>query len=70
MNLFSQCACHQAVLYDHNIASVKLWSMHAVKRGDRIAQRILERIVTPEVEEVTDLDVTVRGCGGYGSTGH
>ena len=44
--------------------------MTAVKRGDRIAQLILERIVTPEVEEVADLDVTIRGSGGYGSTGH
>ena len=42
----------------------------AVKRGDRIAQLILEKIVTPEVEEVDELDITVRGAGGYGSTGH
>ena len=41
----------------------------AVACGDRIAQLILERIVTPEVEEVQELDVTVRGAGGYGSTG-
>jgi len=41
----------------------------AVKKGDRIAQLILERIMTPEVEEVEDLDATVRGSGGYGSTG-
>ncbi|BDA40662.1 Deoxyuridine 5'-triphosphate nucleotidohydrolase [Coccomyxa sp. Obi] len=40
-----------------------------VKKGDRIAQLILERIMTPEVEEVEDLDSTVRGAGGYGSTG-
>lgn len=41
----------------------------AVRKGDRIAQLILERIMTPEVEEVDDLDSTVRGSGGYGSTG-
>ena len=40
-----------------------------VRRGDRVAQLILERIVTPEVEEVDDLDATARGAGGYGSTG-
>ncbi len=40
-----------------------------MKKGDRVAQLILERIVTPEVEEVEDLDATVRGAGGYGSTG-
>jgi dUTP pyrophosphatase len=44
-------------------------SAGAVKKGDRIAQLILERIVTPEVEEVEELDETVRGAGGYGSTG-
>lgn len=40
-----------------------------MKQGDRIAQLILERIMTPEVQEVTDLDATQRGANGYGSTG-
>ncbi|CAL1355933.1 unnamed protein product [Linum trigynum] len=40
-----------------------------VKQGDRIAQLIIEKIVTPEVVEVEDLDATVRGEGGFGSTG-
>ncbi|XP_019187107.1 PREDICTED: deoxyuridine 5'-triphosphate nucleotidohydrolase-like [Ipomoea nil] len=40
-----------------------------VKVGDRIAQLIIQNIVTPEVEEVDDLDSTVRGSGGFGSTG-
>lgn len=40
-----------------------------VKLGDRIAQLIIEKIVTPEVVEVEDLDATVRGEGGFGSTG-
>ncbi|KAK1407497.1 hypothetical protein QVD17_39113 [Tagetes erecta] len=40
-----------------------------VKVGDRIAQLIVEKIVTPEVVEVDDLDATVRGAGGFGSTG-
>ena len=38
-------------------------------QGDRVAQLILERIVTPEVLEVDELDATQRGSGGYGSTG-
>jgi dUTP pyrophosphatase len=29
----------------------------------------LERITTPEVVEVEELDETTRGAGGYGSTG-
>ncbi|KAH9652165.1 Deoxyuridine 5'-triphosphate nucleotidohydrolase [Citrus sinensis] len=40
-----------------------------VKRGDRIAQLIIEKIVTPDVLEVQHLDSTVRGEGGFGSTG-
>ena len=40
-----------------------------VKMGDRIAQLILEKIDTPPVKEVQDLDDTVRGAGGFGSTG-
>ncbi|KAL5704569.1 dUTP diphosphatase [Ranunculus cassubicifolius] len=40
-----------------------------VKYGDRIAQLIIQKIMTPEVFEVEDLDSTVRGVGGFGSTG-
>ena len=40
-----------------------------VKKGDRVAQMILERIMTPQVVEVESLDDTTRGAGGYGSTG-
>lgn len=40
-----------------------------VKRGDRIAQLILERISMAEAVEVEDLDNTTRGAGGFGSTG-
>ncbi|KAM6579925.1 hypothetical protein CsatA_003699 [Cannabis sativa] len=40
-----------------------------VKVGDRIAQLIIEKIITPDVMEVEDLDATVRGSGGFGSTG-
>ncbi|XP_047317511.1 deoxyuridine 5'-triphosphate nucleotidohydrolase-like [Impatiens glandulifera] len=40
-----------------------------IKSGDRIAQLIIEKIVTPEVAEVDELDSTVRGAGGFGSTG-
>lgn len=40
-----------------------------VKEGDRIAQLVLERIYTPEVLEVQELEESVRGAGGFGSTG-
>ncbi|CAM8935929.1 unnamed protein product [Rhodiola kirilowii] len=51
------------ILFNHSDADFE------VKEGDRIAQLILEKIVTPEVVEVEDLDETVRGAGGFGSTG-
>jgi dUTP pyrophosphatase len=40
-----------------------------VKEGDRIAQLVLERIYTPEVTVVEELEESVRGAGGFGSTG-
>ncbi|EGU12540.1 putative DUTPase Dut [Rhodotorula toruloides ATCC 204091] len=40
-----------------------------ISTGDRIAQLILERIVTPEPVEVSSLTETARGAGGFGSTG-
>ena len=42
-----------------------------VNQGDRIAQLIFEKIYTctPEVVEYSDLSVTQRGVGGFGSTG-
>ncbi|EFJ45270.1 hypothetical protein VOLCADRAFT_109897 [Volvox carteri f. nagariensis] len=40
-----------------------------VKVGDRVAQLVLEKITTPDVEEVEELDATERGANGYGSTG-
>ncbi|NWR69140.1 DUT protein, partial [Centropus unirufus] len=40
-----------------------------VKKGDRIAQLICERIFYPELEEVQALDDTERGEDGFGSTG-
>lgn len=40
-----------------------------IKAGDRVAQLILERIAIADVEEVSSLDETARGEGGFGSTG-
>ena len=37
-------------------------------RGERIAQLIIERVDTPDIEVVDDLDDTTRGEGGFGST--
>jgi len=40
-----------------------------IERGARIAQAILAPVVRGCWHEVTDLDVTPRGSGGFGSTG-
>ena len=42
---------------------------YEVKTGDKIAQLLLEKIITPLVEEVDQLVSTERGEGGFGSTG-
>lgn len=40
-----------------------------VKRGDRIAQMIINKIERIEFEEVSELPSTERGAGGFGHTG-
>jgi len=40
-----------------------------VKRGDRIAQMVIQRVEAARVEVVEELGDTVRGEGGFGSTG-
>ncbi|OAA68105.1 DeoxyUTP pyrophosphatase [Niveomyces insectorum RCEF 264] len=40
----------------------------AIAAGDRVAQLVLERIVTPDVVELPELPASVRGAGGVGST--
>lgn len=37
--------------------------------GDRIAQLLLQRVGHAQIVEVDDLDDTVRGVGGFGSSG-
>ncbi|EIE99619.1 dUTP diphosphatase [Saccharomonospora glauca] len=40
-----------------------------LRRGDRIAQLVVQRVERADFVEVEQLDETVRGAGGYGSTG-
>lgn len=40
-----------------------------INRGDRIAQMVIARAEQAEVQVVTVLDQSVRGAGGFGSTG-
>ena len=46
-----------------------LRGIYDVRKGDRIAQLIIEKIATPELEIVDSLDDTDRGESGFGSTG-
>ena len=49
----------------HNLSN----DNYVINKNDRIAQLILEQIKTPPVELVEELDDTIRGEGGFGSTG-
>lgn len=40
-----------------------------IKKGDRIAQLVIQKVELPEVEVVDELSDTARGAGGFGSTG-
>ena len=40
-----------------------------INNGDRIAQMILTTVIKMKLEETNDLPETVRGKGGFGSTG-
>ncbi|VVB80299.1 Deoxyuridine 5'-triphosphate nucleotidohydrolase [uncultured archaeon] len=40
-----------------------------ISKGQKIAQALIQPIVTAEVEEVQELTETKRGEGGFGSTG-
>ncbi|KAK9241351.1 dUTPase-like protein [Lipomyces kononenkoae] len=51
------------LLFNH---SNKDFQVHA---GDRLAQMVIEKIITPEVVAVAELDETERGSNGFGSTG-
>ena len=42
---------------------------YEIKQGERIAQLILEKCMTPFVQEVSELKPTMRANRGFGSTG-
>lgn len=44
-------------------------SLRVIQPGDRIAQLVIAPVVTPDLEETDELDDTLRGSGGFGSTG-
>ena len=42
---------------------------YKVKHGDRIGQLVVAPVIQARFESVRELSDTVRGTGGYGSTG-
>ena len=53
----------KVILYNHGNNDF------AINNGDRIAQMILAPVVKMELEETSNLPETIRGEGGFGSTG-
>jgi dUTP pyrophosphatase len=53
----------KVILINHGATPV------TIRRGDRIAQLIIAPVVQATWAEVKDLDETIRGSGGFGSTG-
>lgn len=41
-----------------------------IKKGQKVAQLLIQKIETPEVVEVEELPITNRGGEGFGSTGN
>lgn len=42
---------------------------HTIKRGERIAQMVIQQVFQPRIHQVVTLDATERDAGGFGSTG-
>ncbi len=42
---------------------------YTIRRGDRIAQMVIQRVFQARLEVVEDLDETLRNAGGFGHTG-
>lgn len=52
-----------------NLVNLDRSAAVTLRRGDRIAQLVLQRVETADFVEVADLAPTTRGEGGHGSTG-
>ena len=53
----------KVIIYNHG------GSDFVINKGDRIAQMILMPVIKMELEEAENLPETIRGEGGFGSTG-
>ncbi len=53
----------KVILYNHGSENFM------IKNNDRVAQMVLAPIIKMELEEINELPETIRGEGGFGSTG-
>ena len=53
----------KVLLFNHSTVE------HAIRKGDRIAQLLIQKVERVEFFAVDDLEDTARGEGGFGSTG-
>ena len=53
----------KVIIYNHGDSDF------IINNGDRIAQMVLSPVIKMELEENNDLPETIRGEGGFGSTG-
>lgn len=53
----------KVLMINHNEIEFK------VSKSDRVAQLVIEKIATPPVQVVENIQTTQRGDGGFGSTG-
>ena len=53
----------KVIIYNHGSVNF------VINNGDRIAQMILTPVIKMELEETNNLPKTIRGEGGFGSTG-
>ena len=51
------------IIYNHGDTDFE------INNGDRVAQMILSPVIKMQLEETNDLPETIRGEGGFGSTG-
>ena len=51
------------IIYNHGDTDFK------INNGDRVAQMILSPVIKMQLKETNDLPETIRGEGGFGSTG-
>jgi dUTP pyrophosphatase len=42
---------------------------HKIEKGQKVAQLVVQKVVSEEIREVDHLDSTIRGERGFGSTG-